>query len=402
VWLANAGPWATEDDGEGLARLDPDSGEVRAIPVPHASTYVVSGFGSIWSIGGGDGAVPEGNITRIDPLTRRVDAVIGYDDGEPWSPTDIVVGPEAVWVADQYRGAVLRIDPETNTMAVAATVASGPTRIAAVGDLIYVTTLDHEVLEVGPGGQVETVATGSGIAAGADGRLWVSDSGANQVALLEPGRPEPVATISGRTGRLESDRQGGVWVAGDGWVEHFDADGLAVPGSRIEVADVWGMGASADGSVWLSAYEGQEVRWWGAPAGGTDTVLPPARVTLLSNGIDVRDGFDHKFVHFGVGPDDVEDALSWALGPPEELATAGMCIGTDDALRWGPVLLEFVDGQLAGWNVTDSDGEPDEEFTVGLGVWPGMPVIEAELDLAGVTMVAGPDGRVESLSAGCV
>jgi len=174
VFSAHTGPGGGE-----ILRFDPVTLAVSdVIETPNPVRKMAVGFGSLWAVGGGDGAFPEGGIARVDLATNTVVATIGRP---ALTPTDVAVGPDAVWVADGQSGGVLRIDPATN--AITEEVAGSPylpSTSATDGDGVWVIGSSDVHLSRPNGGRVETVANSAleNVSAEeisvADGTLWIA------------------------------------------------------------------------------------------------------------------------------------------------------------------------------------------------------------------------------------
>ena len=102
-------------------------------------------------------------------------------------PDAIAVGEGAVWVADRRDGAVVRIDPATNSVTTMIQVGRGPTGIATgLGSVWVANSRDGTVSRIDPVRRqvVQTIRVGGSpqaIAVG-NGRVWVSV----QTALFDP------------------------------------------------------------------------------------------------------------------------------------------------------------------------------------------------------------------------
>jgi streptogramin lyase len=140
--------WVATADGR-LHSIDTHTETVRL----RAATGMLArrlrvGQGGVWLM------TIEGNVLRLDPQTNRVAQVQGA-----FRPADLAVGPEGVWVYDQHRGVVARIDPQT--MRVVRTV-------PVIGRTLV--QLDARVLAVG------------------NGAVWLVDKSNNTVVRVDPYR----------------------------------------------------------------------------------------------------------------------------------------------------------------------------------------------------------------------
>jgi YVTN family beta-propeller protein len=142
-----------------LLRIDPETGETTAtIDVGHTPVCVTFYEGAVWV------ATLAQRVLRVEPRTNVVsaEAAIGFplaaaagegrvwtadNQGRLWSinpdtaavtqtipvgerPVGVVVGEEAVWVADNAEGAVRRIDPRSGQVVDVVTVGHAPTDVA--------------------------------------------------------------------------------------------------------------------------------------------------------------------------------------------------------------------------------------------------------------------------------
>ena len=197
VWVGRA--------AGGLARVDPDSGEVVSkIPVGNSPSGIDTGFGAVWA---GDDV--DNEVLRIDP--RGAGAVTAATPvGQ--SPVAIAAGEGAVWVANANDDTVSRIDSETSAVTTTIPVPARPTGIAAGGGGVWVTSsaagtvsrINPETNEVD-----ESIPVGEApqAVAIADGRVWVSVAAAAEPPAVtatrlgeefirvvmpeDPGTPDP-------------------------------------------------------------------------------------------------------------------------------------------------------------------------------------------------------------------
>ena len=130
VWVAAA------DDGT-LARIDPATNLVTAIPVCANPVGVTSGFGSVWV------SCADGSATRIDPATNRIVATIQTHTSGGW----IAASDSAIWMVnpgdqDTADGSVTRIDPATNAVVARVGVGSLPWAIAYAAGSLWIGLYD--------------------------------------------------------------------------------------------------------------------------------------------------------------------------------------------------------------------------------------------------------------------
>src|SRR5439155_6947853 len=98
---------AASDRVARISQAGSDAGLAKTLPVKAGKDprAVAVGEGSIWVANEGDGT-----ISRIEPSTNRVSAVIRVGS----SPGAIVVGEDGVWVLNRLGRSVSRIDPGSN------------------------------------------------------------------------------------------------------------------------------------------------------------------------------------------------------------------------------------------------------------------------------------------------
>lgn len=204
------------------ADLPPGGTLVATIPVP-TPRDVESGFGSIWVANG-----PSRTVTRIDPTTNAVLAVIPVSD-----PASVLAaGAGAIWLTSLPGDTVTRIDPTTN--AATGSVSLAPSGLGPIGITVddgYVWVANHDgnptgsvakidpatmsVVDVIPVGS-QSIAGPNWLAAGA-GSIWTDVPNINAVVRINPTTDAIVATIpdKGVCGALAASDTA-VWVAGGG------------------------------------------------------------------------------------------------------------------------------------------------------------------------------------------
>jgi hypothetical protein len=137
VWLGCCWSGVTTRHPAGwLVRVDPGSNRAAArVRLPGLPTAVGVGAGGVWVTGAG------GPIWRVDPASGRVVATIRVPGGLGGVPGrqglagevgEVLVGRNAVWVANPAGAQVLRVDPAHNRL-VGREPADGPSLLAAGG-----------------------------------------------------------------------------------------------------------------------------------------------------------------------------------------------------------------------------------------------------------------------------
>ena len=122
--------WVTSPQAGELLRVDPgDDRPSRAFAIGPGPAAVAVGAGSVWVADAG------GTLTRLDPRTGQVRAVrVGG------APAGVAYADGAVWVANGFSGTVARIEPGTGAVRFIR-VGGEPTALAAVGHDVWATVL---------------------------------------------------------------------------------------------------------------------------------------------------------------------------------------------------------------------------------------------------------------------
>lgn len=196
----------------GVVRINPATlQELRSVYLEGGSastTYVAAGGSDLWAVNGGE-------LTRVDALGRRVvSADIGLDS------SDIGVGLDGVWIANDLQGTISRVDPDTlkvtGTMSVAADIDAidvGARSVWTVDSTAgVVTPFNPALLE--PGSPVRVGSHPTDIAIGLDA-VWVTNPGDGTISRIDPvthsvdtiriGAPVVALAVDDATGSL--------WVA---------------------------------------------------------------------------------------------------------------------------------------------------------------------------------------------
>jgi streptogramin lyase len=184
--------WAISYQAGTLSRVDPQSNAVtRTVQLPRAAS-VLANADAIWVVGYGGPA--EAAIYRVEPGTGRVVATIAGTE----LCCDLAADEGGLWAVDP-RGAVLRVDPATNTIVRRVDVAMDRNaHINAVyaGGSVWVSSDTTPLTRVDARtGARTTIDTGGGVPfLGRDGkvwgaaadRLWVVDAGTGRVDRQVP------------------------------------------------------------------------------------------------------------------------------------------------------------------------------------------------------------------------
>jgi YVTN family beta-propeller protein len=263
------------------------------------------GFDSVWVTEG-----PSRRVTRIDPQTNTVSAVIPT----PVNTTDITFGAGSVWVSSLPSNAVLRIDPTTN--AIVAMIPSGglaPEGIAyfdgyvwvanhhgsPTGSIAKIDPATDTVLDVIPLGTAQFTGGPTEVAAGA-GSVWTGVPNLGAVARIDPTSDQVVATIpvNGVCAALETTDTA-VWVAGgigpgcSPGITKLDPATNQVIGDKINAGGpVSGLGLGL-GSLWFGAPISD---FLGRIDPSTDAVVGQLKLPGSPNSGHTPTGFDSVWV----------------------------------------------------------------------------------------------------------
>jgi Protein kinase domain len=143
VWLAN--------HSRSLIRVDPETGDVAAIPAGRRLDGVAAGDGEVWAI-----SSSSATLVRVDArdggVTDRVPIAARRGAESPF-PVAIASTSRAVWVLNGNTATVTQVDP--GTLGVVRTIPIGvdrvPTDIAASGGTAWVSNADGSLARVAAG-----------------------------------------------------------------------------------------------------------------------------------------------------------------------------------------------------------------------------------------------------------
>jgi streptogramin lyase len=180
--------YASNEDGSAstLSQVEVKTGrKVKGVTVGKDTGVVKLAFGSVWAVSSG-----EGNVYRVDPVTKKVTAMITVAEGPRF--TTVAVG--SLWVLTQSDGNVSRIDPATNkVVAVIPVHVPGKGGEICFGDgLIWVTMDGTPVTRIDPAtnkviDQYGNYPKADGIRYGF-GSVWVSDHGKGELWRIDPAK----------------------------------------------------------------------------------------------------------------------------------------------------------------------------------------------------------------------
>jgi len=203
------GVWVANSLDDTVSRIDPRTNTVvQTIPVGGGPVAVALGPRSVWVVSRDDQS-----ITRLD--SRTGDASAPVPVGAAAAPRALAVGAGSLWVADEKRGVVFRVDPAQRRVVDTITVGNGPVDVAVGNGSVWVANnLDGTVSRIDPARGVvkQTIQVGDGprgIAVARDG-VWVSNEFDGTLVRIDPSsdgpkhvlqigeRPEGIAVRGGR------------------------------------------------------------------------------------------------------------------------------------------------------------------------------------------------------------
>jgi len=202
--------------------------------------------------GGNGGGEADSAASNLDPSPGRQIHLGG-------SPAAVAVGEGAVWVANQTRAGVSRLDPATgHVVGEPIRVGAGPAAIAVGGGAVYVACGDDSVWRIDPASGTAIrgearIGDPAGIAYGEDG-VWVTSASDGTISRLDPdslaSTGEPIA-VGAQPGDVAVG-DGRAWVADgrEGTVSSIDAESGEVT-STIEAGEfgVFALALDDEGEV---------------------------------------------------------------------------------------------------------------------------------------------------------
>jgi DNA-binding beta-propeller fold protein YncE len=296
--LASALSLALGLAGSGACSSGPDRPAATSLPTPaehDLDVLVVDLGGRPSAIAHGHGALwvaddERGVVVRLDPAD-------GTQLGEPIStsarPTAIAVGDDAIWVSDPG-GALTRIDPATGTRR-EVEIGGAPVDLLAEGPRVWVGDIGAgTVRALGPDGwSTEPVALPGGVVrlAFGGGRLWASGL-ERTVTPVDPTTGDVGATVEVGEGPIGMAVVDGVlWIADsdDGTVSRVPVDGASRPGPPIPVGRA-PVALAADGAaVWVLAQDARTLTRLaavdGAPRGTVELPMRPRALVATPVGV---------------------------------------------------------------------------------------------------------------------
>jgi peptide/nickel transport system substrate-binding protein len=246
--LRREGETTIEAGGVGLLNPSGDlegTAEVGGLP-----RGMVRGAGSLWVA---DQA--KGSLVRVDPSTFQVQERIPVGIGA----TGVAIADGVVWVTNIDERTVSVVDPEAGRVVQTIVVGNGPSGIVGGGDRVWVTnSVDATVTEI-------DAATGDVLgrypvgerpvaAAVASGAVWIVNASGGSVSRVVPGEGETETIPVGRGPAAIAAAFGSLWVANadDGTVTTIDAATGSVTGTEPVGRDPVARAAAGD-AMWVAS-----------------------------------------------------------------------------------------------------------------------------------------------------
>jgi hypothetical protein len=216
IWSVSRGPW--------LTRVDTATGQVTTSGLGGSSSYVWFAAGSVWVADD-----TRSHLLRIDPATRRTLADLPTGDGTAALVTD---GTHA-WIVNHRDATLDRIDLATNTITrLGRLPGEAPERMALFAGSLWITGRGTDLLRVDPvtGAVQATVEIGAGgvDVAAAAGRIWVAAANSADDRSGLPVLEHLYAVDPATTGIAQTLAPTGRLVV----------DGVATDGTTLWIADV--------------------------------------------------------------------------------------------------------------------------------------------------------------------
>ncbi len=179
------------------------------------------------------------------------------------SPAAVATGLDGVWVADNLRGRLLKIDPRAQRVEQSVEAGQGAVAVAVGAGAVWVASADGTVrrYDAQSGlatGEPERVPGAAGVAVG-EGSVWVTSQAEGTVTRLDPttGQREGRAIEVGPQPTDVAVGGGGVWVANseqmNGTISRIDPDsGEAGDPIKVAKGQVFAL-TYGEGAVWVAA-----------------------------------------------------------------------------------------------------------------------------------------------------
>jgi YVTN family beta-propeller protein len=253
--------WISNNPKNNISRLDPKTNQVSAV-ITVAKTPcsgLAIAFDSVW--------VPicsDGSVQRVDPksgkITASIPSGVANDEG------GITAGAGSIWMPSDAAGVLSRIDPANNKVVSKIQIPAGSFTAAFEAGAVWITSTKNNLLtrvdaktekviaKIPVGPSPRFLATGLG-------GVWTLNQGDGSVSRVDPTTNKVSATVQvgvpGPGGDIAVG-EGAVWVTAIGKpLSKID------PGTNRVVAQYVGKGGDALrvglGSLWLSNHEFHEV-----------------------------------------------------------------------------------------------------------------------------------------------
>lgn len=186
--------WAINPDGN-VSRINASTGRLDALIPVEAGRALAAGREEVWVLG-----ASERDVIEIEPRTNRVGQTISLPVEELWG---LAVGAGSVWATDLQTGILWRIRPGPDPVPRPIDVGFGVTSIAYGAGSIWVTNfVADEVVQVNPDtntvtSRIPLAGTPPSVAADED-TVWVSVAGTPRGDVLPSSMCGPVLSGAGR------------------------------------------------------------------------------------------------------------------------------------------------------------------------------------------------------------
>ena len=236
-----------------MSELEQGAIEIQVGGAPHAPDWQADGFGSVWVSN-----EPKSLVQRIDPTTDRVVGSVHVT-----TPcAGMGSGYGSIWVPDCKDGAIVRIEPSTEkiTAVIRTPIASDEGLIGVGAGGVWFLRSSSSLAMIDPStneiSRHVAVTSGSQAAIIGAGSVWVSSPPGSSVDRVDPTAGKVVETIDvGPSPLFMASGMGGVWVLNrsDGTVSRIDAatDRVTATIDAQSVGD-GGCIAAGLGSVWVT------------------------------------------------------------------------------------------------------------------------------------------------------
>jgi YVTN family beta-propeller protein len=234
----------------GVGLLSPSGDLEGATEVGELPRGMARGAGSLWVA---DQA--KGSLVRVDPSTFLVQERIPVGIGA----TGVAIVDGFVWVTNIEERTVSVVDPDAGRVVQTIGVGNGPSGIAAGLDRVWVTnSVDATVSEIdaADGKVVGRYPVGERpvAAAVASGAVWVVNTSEGTVSRVVPGEGETARIPVGRGPAAITFAFGSLWVAnaGDGTVTTIDPATGSVTGTERVGRDPVALASGGD-AMWVAS-----------------------------------------------------------------------------------------------------------------------------------------------------